>query len=347
MLNKNLDNLDTPPTIPNLELEQGKKIHTTEPQEIKKPGHIMNFLKKIRDLYRPAIIGSSKPKQTQELIEKMQNELAEVEKLDIREGVNFSKCQMDKIVEDYKNGRSVEIDVFSPYLQDHNMATGEIKTEELNNVENIGLSLGGLLKKIFPKSVAVSLYDEYNCFLPGASDYFRIPLGNAPKATFSEEAKKSFKSNVEKLLRQFGVINKNDKEGENYLLISESSKIESAEKLVEELDRKGKIKREGRSIYFINPEAENPAYREILLRTENNHWVCEALDASSFLDKKNLKITHLVILPNSFIEQQDKVWEMLRILGIDSSNYHNIFYEENLPPEQVTRVVSEEIKKYF
>jgi hypothetical protein len=63
--------------------------------------------------------------------------------------------------------------------------------------------------------------------------------------------------------------------------------------------------------------------------------MCEALDASAFLDPKNLEITHLVILPEHFQKQQDRVWEILRALGHSPENYHNVYYPADADPETV------------
>ncbi|MEI8092000.1 MAG: hypothetical protein WCG98_07555 [bacterium] len=79
-------------------------------------------------------------------------------------------------------------------------------------------------------------------------------------------------------------------------------------------DGQSYIQEMGKEILFVNPNAENPKYRKITLRKQNGHWMCEALDASSYIKPENLNITHLVILPTNFKEQQDKVWEMLRVL---------------------------------
>ncbi len=260
--------------------------------------------------------------------------------------VNFTKCQMDKIIEAYNNGKEVEFEAFSPYLADYNTATGEIWPDKLMNEDAIGLAISKMLREKFSKARLISLYDEYNSGMPDSSDYYGAPTANASQLSFSDKIKEKFKQSLEKFLKQKGVIRENDKEKENYLFVSESSKITAAERLVGELEAKGKIKKDGQAIYFLNDESENPDYKEIILRAKNGRWLCEALDASSYLDKANLKITHLVVLSNDFKEQQDKVWEILKTLGIRPTNYHNIFYDKNASPEEVTRIIKEEIEKY-
>ena len=148
-------------------------------------------------------------------------------------------------------------------------------------------------------------------------------------------------------MKESGAIGDTDKEGENFLLISESSKTVEAEKLVERLDEAGHIQREGQKIYFVNEGAENPQYKRIILRTGTGRWLCEALDASTYLKPENLEITHLVVLSKDFVAQQDKVWEILRVLGIRPTHYHNIFYDKSLDPSVVAEIVDDEIKKAF
>lgn len=275
------------------------------------------------------------------------------ENLAIKDGVNFTKCQLDKVLEAYKNGKQIEFEAFSPYLSDYNTATGEIRADRLTKADAIGLSISRLLREEFPNARLISLYDEYNSDMPDSSDSRGVPTRkitdsgiDAPQLSFPEETKENFRNNLKTILRNNDVIGKNDTEGKNYLFISESSKIQAAEKLAEKLETQGNIKRAGQAIYFINPGAENPAYREIALRTANGRWLCEALDASSYLDEKNLEITHLVVLPNEFIEQQNKVWEILRTLGIKPADYHNIFYDKNAPPEKIVQTIRNEIKSY-
>lgn len=46
-------------------------------------------------------------------------------------GVDFSRIQIDKIIQDKKNGREIEFETFSPYIADYNQNTGEIWTDKL------------------------------------------------------------------------------------------------------------------------------------------------------------------------------------------------------------------------
>jgi hypothetical protein len=258
-----------------------------------------------------------------------------------REFIDFVKCQVGLVVDAYKSGRPVEFESFSPYLADYNTRTGEIWKDKLINEDKIGLAIAKVLHERFPRARAISLYDEYNSGqgVPTGSEVGQIP--------FKENAKIGFRDNVLKLMKESGAIGDTDKEGENFLLISESSKTVEAEKLVERLDEAGHIQREGQKIYFVNEGAENPQYKRIILRTGTGRWLCEALDASTYLKPENLEITHLVVLSKDFVAQQDKVWEILRVLGIRPTHYHNIFYDKSLDPSVVAEIVDDEIKKAF
>ncbi|MCX6739765.1 MAG: hypothetical protein NTZ49_00870 [Candidatus Parcubacteria bacterium] len=340
------------------ELHKGKPTSfiSAESPSPNEPNKIMNWLGKIRDTFRRSISEGS-GKTQEELISKMTDELSAIERMATIEGVNFSKCQIEKIVEAYLGGKLVEFEALSPYLCDYNMATGEIWSDKLIKSDKIGLLVSKTLRKLFPRARLISLYDEYNSSMPDSAHLLGAPTRetiiegqkkDAPQLTFSDKVKYNFKKSLKSLLRSGGAIRKDDKEGKDYLFVSESSKVKAAEEsLVGELEKKGKILRKGRAVYFVNPEAENPAYREIQLCTANGRWLCEALDASSYLDKQNREITHLVVLPNEFKEQQDKVWEILRTLDILPENYHNIFYDQNVPPETVARVIQEQFEKIF
>jgi hypothetical protein len=80
-------------------------------------------------------------------------------------------------------------------------------------------------------------------------------------------------------------------------------------------------------------------HRSFYLRTKDGRWLCEALDASTFLKAENRRITHIVVLPEYMKEQQDKVWEILRVLHIAPHKYHNIFYDKTLPAEHIRHAI--------
>jgi len=281
-----------------------------------------------------------------EIITKTKTEIENIENKSIRNGVNFSRCQMDKVLKEYNSGRTLEIDCFSPYLADYNLASGEIWDDKMTNTDKIALETAKAVRSEFPKGRIISLYDEYNTDMPDSENIFGTPVVGGSQIILDDNVKEKFKLEVERVLRKEEIIKESDKEGENYILISESEKIKDAENLVQLLENKGNIRRDGEAIYFVNLDSENPNYSEIILRTKNGRWMCPALDASSFLKPENLDIVHLVILPNHFKIQQDQVWEILRVLGISGENYHNIFYDEQSDPQIVRNTIVEEINLY-
>ena len=129
-------------------------------------------------------------------------------------------------------------------------------------------------------------------------------------------------------------------------MISESEKIKDALVLVNRLEEEGHIERNGEEIFFINESAENADFKRIKLRNRHGKWLCEALDAATYLNPENLRITHLVVLPNEFKKQQDKVWEILRVLGIKPDNYHNIFFDSDMNPQEVVQGIKQEIERF-
>lgn len=241
-----------------------------------------------------------------------------------REGVDFSKCQMDVIVSSYNSGDPIEFESFGPYMEDY-METG-MSPETLINADKIGVNVAKILRDKFPKGRMISLFDD---------------LHGVEKA--ETEAVIKFRNEIRNVLG----ITPEDKEGEDYLLVSETDKIKDAEILVDQLKAsgKGRIKESGQKIIFVNPEAEEKKDRKITLRKKDGSWTCQALDASSYLKEENRNTTHLVVLPNSFKTQQDQVWEILKALGIAKPDtYHNIFFDKNADPENVTRVIQESIE---
>lgn len=220
-----------------------------------------------------------------------------------RSGIDFSKCQSKAIVEAYNNGRQVEFEAFSPYVADYDLKNGDIRTSPLLNSDATGIAIAKKLRAEFPQATMVSLYDEYNTGMPDSTDIYGNPRALGPQLELDEPVKKNFRQSVEQLLRKHQVLKEQDREGENFLLISESSKIQAAENLVAQLESAGHIRRSGEAIYYINKEAENPAYVEVQLRTKQGRWLCEALDAASYLDPKILKplilLSFLINLDNN------------------------------------------------
>jgi len=257
------------------------------------------------------------------------------------ESVDFDKCQIERVLEAYQQGKQVEWESFSPYLADHNMTTGQLLTgDKLTNTDAIGIAIAQKMRKTFPDARMISLYDEYNSDMSDSTDERGRPTPDGEQIEFPDEVKKAFRDNIQHFLQEQGILQDSDKEGENFLLVSESSKIEQAQTLVDELEAIGQIKHEPNgAIYFDNGQESFP------LKTKSGRWLCEALDASAFLDAQNRKITHLVILPKTFQEQQDRVWAMLKELGHQPNNYHNIFFDPAADPDHIATQIQEYISQ--
>jgi len=234
-----------------------KKLLPKEIKEFKKPtgfwGGVFNkFTKTINFLKTDA------PKSAEDLKEKMNEELEIFEKRATKNGVNFSRCNMENIAKAYKEGKIIEFELYQDSM---------------------------VIEEVFRKML--------------------------PKAK----------------------------------MITENSKNKNVEQLVKKLEEKNNIKKKNGIIYFSNPESENPEYKEIILQTSDGKWTSEGLNASTYLKPENLEITHLVVFPNSLKKEQDKTWEILRILGIEPTNYHDIFFDENVLPEKIAETIGEEIEK--
>lgn len=272
-------------------------------------------------------------------------EVPNVEHLQTRNGVDFSKIQIDKVISARKAGKWIDFETFSPYLSDYNLKTGEIWKDNLTPADTIGLSLSRTFREIFPKATMSSLYDDYNTSMPDSTNPRGMPIPSGRQLVATDQAKDVFKSNIVRLFKEAGAIDEDALEGKDYFMVSESSKQDDAVKLVNRLREHGLIEERKGGITFVNPNAENPLFRRINLRTKDGRWLCEALDAAAFLKPENLEITHIVVLPNQFKNQQDKVWEILRVLGIHPENYHNIFYDEHVGSQVVKDTIQEAFSK--
>ncbi|MFA6587562.1 MAG: hypothetical protein WCT08_00665 [Patescibacteria group bacterium] len=285
-----------------------------------------------------------------------------------REIVDFEKCQIDQIIKAYLQGTQLEWESYSPYLSDHNLATGDILKENLPNIDKIGVAIGRYLREKFKKARMISLYDEYNTDLPDTTGPSGVPVdplaknfekaggqGETKQIALSDEVKENFKASIKQFLQEQGVIKNEDQENENYLLVSESSKTEKAPELIRALyqNNPGLLEGEGLKEIVSGEEVKDKTIRfnngseSFVLRSKQGRWMCEALDASAFLDAENRKIAHLVILPNHFKAQQDRVWSMLNSMGFKAENYHNIFFDEKADPEAVVNKIAELIDKAF
>jgi len=260
-----------------------------------------------------------------------------------RNGVNFSRFNFGALLRHVLAGGTIEFEALGPYLESYRSHGGVMARDNLLKEDAIGLELAIVFRKFFPKARLISLYDDYNAHSPETG----IKSNDSGIGNFSDSLKKVFLDSLLGLYRSNGALTDKSVDGVDYLMIPESSKPADAQDLVARLDAKGCINRKGEEIIFVNTQAENPLHHRIHLRNSKGKWLCEALDAATFLKAENLQILHIVALPDYMKDQQDKVWEMLRMLGISPYLYHNIFYSVNFTPKEVAQTVTNEFNRYL
>lgn len=262
-------------------------------------------------------------------------QLATVEEQHIKDGVNFSRIQIGEVLADARGGRLVEFETLGPYLASYAQHGGRMARDNLIPEDAIGLALAVAFHKILPQARLVSLCDEYN----GVIWSNTAAHDDTTLQAFDPAVKKVFIESLVRLFKEAGAIDDDAAEGRDYFLIPESSKVKNAPQLVANLEAKGCIQRNAQEIIFVNKAAENPLHHRFHLRTKHGRWLCEALDASAFLHPANRDLTHIVVLPDYMKIQQDKVWEILRVLGIEPSRYHNIFYDKTRPAGNIVTTI--------
>ena len=263
--------------------------------------------------------------------------ISAIEEPKVRDGVNFSRIQELEVLRHRDKGAYIEFETLGPYLANYVTGGGVISKTNMIREDAIGLELAITLRKIFPDACLVSLYDEHNkktLNVTGAAGHF------------SKAAKKNFRDSLVRLFIESGALHGGAVEGREYILVAESSKLVEAETLADKLEARGHLIRKNEELLFSNPTAENPLHRQFSLRTKQGRWLCEALDAAAFIKPLNLEVTHIVALPEYMKAQQDKVWEILRVLDIKPHRYHNIFFDETSEPERIARIVEERFRSY-
>lgn len=267
--------------------------------------------------------------------------------------IDTHKCQFDDILQAYFiEKRPLECEALGTYAADYDFKNGIIFENNLVSDDVIGLAITQWLQEYFPQAKMYSLLDTYHTMMPDTTDPSGKPIGEIDwvipmHLQMSPEAKQAFKSNFLKLLKNRNI----DTSPEKYVLLDEGDKVFAAEKIVAEIEVKsleeGKsfyLENDGEKIVFHNPDAENPDFQKIQLRNANGKWTCQALDAASYQKAENLDITHLVILPSSMRSQQDQVWELLRVLGIQNKHYHNIFFDTTADAEKIVDAITDEFE---
>ena len=296
---------------------------------------VMAFIKKL--LHLKASVGHKLDLTKQEMQAVLDYVYAK-EFPQIHDGVNFSRIQIDKILEQQMADVPIEFETIGPYLASYMQFEGIMTEKNLLPEDRIGIKLATVFRKFFPHARLISLYDDYNhnIVYKNSSTIVRM--------NFSKAVIKKFLVSFKKLLVRNNAISQKAIEGKDFLFIPESELVKDAEKLVATLEAKGFIERKENEIFFHNPEAENQLFRRFQLKTKNGKWLCEALDASTFIKPENVIITHVVVLPEYMKPQQDKLWEILKVLGIKPEKYHNIFFDESRSPESIATIIEDEFK---
>lgn len=247
----------------------------------------------------------------------------------IHKGVDFSRIQIPTLLQQAKENK-LEFEALGPYMTDYSSDGYRLAADILTPEDLTGLRLNQLFRQLFPSARVVSLYDDYNKTHATEDD-------GTLSAQYAESDRVAFRTSLKQLF-----IDKHIAANEtDMLLLPESGKVVQAKQLVAELDRLGLIQRNGLEIAFTPRSPERLFYDKVVLRTKRGKWLCVALDAAGFLHQDNRAIVHLVALPDYMKEQQDKAWEILRVLAISPERYHNIFYSPQDAPHHVVKVVQD------
>ena len=305
--------------------------------------HIDNIMDISREQLRTKELQGITPKLSKTERARLAECISQYDALFTRNGVNFSRFNFGALLHHLLAGGTIEFEALGPYLESYRSHGGVMTRDNLLKEDAIGLELAVVFRKFFPKARLISLYDDYNAHSPETG----MKSNDSGIGDFPDPLKKAFLESLLGLYRSCGALTDKSVDGVDYLMIPESSKPADAQDLVARLEAKGCISRKGDEIMFVNTQAENPLHHRIHLRNSRGKWLCEALDAATFLKAENLRIFHIVALPDYMKDQQDKVWEMLRMLGISPHLYHNIFYSVDFTPKEVAQTVTDEFNRYL
>lgn len=272
-------------------------------------------------------------KAAKRLHTQLKKQLRDHEEEYVFSGANYLRAQVETVRNDYAAGVQIEFETIGPYLANYIDAGGVMTLDNLIAEDKIGIHLAVFFRSMFPKARLVALCDEYN-----EGPALAVPEDSQSKA-FTQAQRRAFMKSFEDILLKVGAISSRD--SPDHLLLAESKQAEQASQLVSILRAAGYIEETKTGLYFSNPKAENPLYRRFCLRTPHGRWICEALDAAGFLNPINNDITHLIVLPDYMKAQQDRVWEILRVLGLRPSQHHNIFFDPMRPPRDIVASISQ------
>ena len=313
-----------------------------------------------------------------------QNEVAFYERLE-ELGYKTDRIQLDLFAGTLLRGHPpIDIETVGPYAAEHiDLETGELKVD-ISNIpaeEMSGLLTGAMFKRLIRhvggSARIVSLLDEENVY-----PHIQEKTG---RESFSSEEKDAYIEAMAGFLHEVGIIDDEDIMGSDVLLLRESELARSIPDLIgglrdaiqarpEDSDRGSVEVRDG-NIVFIPPEdiIENSGFSKnrrrefrksgILLVKGQEGWKdedkiladgnpsCQAMDAAGFLGDENKDLMHFIMIDSSMESQQNKVFAMLKMLGISGhDDFHNIFTDsDKLTPEQSTYITAQlltrEIKK--
>lgn len=273
-------------------------------------------------------------------------------------GLDFSYTQFDEVLAAFLAGRPpVDIETVGPYLCAHlNQETGalEIKMENLPVEEAVGIQMAAIFKKLTHavegKVRIVALLDEFNNYVD--------------KRGFNEEEQDAYIVAIAELFGRAGVIEPDDEAGKDFLLLRESEQIHKVDNLIERLkaSEHGKVSNNEQGELIFTPDQEfvdslkissnrRKEFKKkgILLRDAKGKPQCQALDAAGFLSDENKHLMHVVMLEEHMTSQQDKVFTLLKALGITNERrYHNVFFDtEHLPPEVIVYGVAKKLQMHM
>ncbi|MGI5206032.1 hypothetical protein ACQEU6_31225 [Spirillospora sp. CA-108201] len=254
--------------------------------------------------------------------------------------LNASRLQPDRVIEAADHGGVILVEAPGLYFVDYG---GRVTSENLLPEDRLGLEFASRLVKAlrddYPdaKVVVVGLYDDYN-------PYSHSTPRGAVSWPFDPDRVREFRESVPGVLEEAGVISPGA-DRRDHVEFWEADMVSAAHNLIDELTGSGyTIESDGR-LDYVNPEVENPEHFRFPLRKENGHLACEVLDLVKVLKSMEIlraanldrEMRLVVALPEYFRKQQDRLWELLRIFGVQYYEYHNVFYPEDALPGEVTR----------
>lgn len=275
-------------------------------------------------------------------------------------GVSSEWAWLDDVVAALVTGAPfVSIETVGPYAAHHLTENGEFDVDPANLPadERTGLLLGAMFRDMVDGCAnyqMCALLDDLS------SDY--------PGRDFTTEESDQYVVGMAAILRRYGVIRPEDTAGKEFLLIREREQMALVDELIEGLSRcnAGNVEHtfEGDVIFhpttaFIDKLALDSSNRIREFRRKGiaikraGRPTCQALDAATFLPRRNHLMLHLVILDRHFTSQQEKTYALVRALDIVAQDrHHNVLFDaEALSPEVITYAIGEllmrELRRYL